>query len=397
MNAVELRSVSKRYSLVHRPAYGTIADALGRVGRRRATDSEDLWALRDVDLEVPSGQALGIVGRNGAGKSTLLKVIARITRPTTGRSRTRGRVASLLEVGTGFHLELTGRENVYLNGAILGMSRASVARQFDEILGFAGTERFVDTPLKWYSTGMQMRLAFAVAAHLESEIVVVDEVLAVGDAEFQRRCLGKMSEIATAGRTVLFVSHDTGAITRLCERAIWIERGEVQRDAAAGEVVGAYLAAAGGDKAEVELDDRAGPVRMRSARIVGADGATAGALTRGEEISVEVAFDVVERFVGLDIALSLLSADGTLVLDETWSDGMPAAFQEPGPHLVRLTMPGMLVSGDYTWRLWVGTNHEQFLMRDLLTMTIAPRDDDPADAVQRRRIVQPGARWHAFR
>jgi ABC-type polysaccharide/polyol phosphate transport system ATPase subunit len=395
MNAVELRSVSKRYSLVHRPAYGTIADALGRIGRRRTPAGEELWALRGIELEVPSGQALGIVGRNGAGKSTLLKVIARITRPTEGRSRTRGRVASLLEVGTGFHLELTGRENVYLNGAILGMSRASVARQFDQILEFAGTERFVDTPLKWYSTGMQMRLAFAVAAHLESEIVVVDEVLAVGDAEFQRRCLGKMSEIATAGRTVLFVSHDTGAITRLCERAIWIERGEVQLDAAAGEVVGAYLAAAGGDKAEVELDDRAGPVRMRSARIVDADGATAGGVTRGDEISVEIAFDVVERFSGLDLALLLLGADGTVVLDETWSDEMPAAFQKPGPHVVRLTMPGMLVSGEYTWRLWVGTNHEQFLMRDLLTMTIAPREDDRADAVQRRRIVQPGVRWHA--
>jgi ABC-type polysaccharide/polyol phosphate transport system ATPase subunit len=397
MNAVELRSVSKRYSLVHRPAYGTLADAFGRVGRRRAADSDELWALREIDLEERSGQALGFVGRYGAGKSTLLKVIARITRPTEGRSRTRGRVASLLEVGTGFHLELTGRENVYLNGAILGMSRLSVARQFDQIVEFAGTERFVDTPLKWYSSGMQMRLAFAVAAHLEAEIMVVDEVLAVGDAEFQRRCLGKMSEIATAGRTVLFVSHDTGAITRLCERAIWIERGAVQRDAAAGEVVGAYLAAASGDKAMVELDDHAGPVRMRSARIVDADGATAGALPRGDEISVEVAFDVVERFSGLDLALSLLGADGTIVLDETWSDEMPAAFQEPGPHLVRLTIPGMLVSGDYTWRLWVGTNHEQFLLRDLMTMTIAPRAHDPADAVQRRRIVQPGARWQASR
>ena len=207
----------------------------------RVAPEERIWALKDVCFEVKEGEVVGVIGRNGAGKSTLLKILSRITAPTTGRVEIRGRVSSLLEVGTGFHPELTGRENIYLNGAILGMSRAEIDRKFDEIVDFAGVQTFLDTPVKRYSSGMQVRLAFAVAAHLEPEILIVDEVLAVGDAEFQRRCLGKMEEVARGGRTVLFVSHNMPAVTSLCSRAILLVDGKLDRQGDVRGTVGAYL------------------------------------------------------------------------------------------------------------------------------------------------------------
>ena len=203
---------------------------------------DEFWALKDIDFEIRWGEVVGIIGRNGAGKSTLLKVLSRITEPTQGRVVIGGRVASLLEVGTGFHPELTGRENIYLNGAILGMSRAEIRRKFDEIVAFAEVEKFLDTPVKRYSSGMYVRLAFAVAAHLEPEILIVDEVLAVGDVEFQNKCLGKMSEVATGGRTVLFVSHNLGAVGTLCERCILLAEGRIFKDGRSSEVVAEYLA-----------------------------------------------------------------------------------------------------------------------------------------------------------
>jgi lipopolysaccharide transport system ATP-binding protein len=202
---------------------------------------ETIWALKDVSFTVEQGEVLGIIGRNGAGKSTLLKILSRVTAPTSGKIKVKGRVASLLEVGTGFHPDLTGRENIYLNGAILGMSRGGIARKFDEIVDFAGVEKFIDTPVKRYSSGMYVRLAFAVAAHLDPEILVVDEVLAVGDAEFQRKCLGKMSEVAKEGRTVLFVSHNMASIQHLCERGLWLNNGRILGNAGIAEVVGNYL------------------------------------------------------------------------------------------------------------------------------------------------------------
>jgi lipopolysaccharide transport system ATP-binding protein len=240
--------LGKRYALGGTPGgigARTLRDAIAAAVRkpRRVGKSRELWALRDVSFVVGAGEILGVIGRNGAGKSTLLKLLSRITRPTEGRVRIRGRVASLLEVGTGFHMELTGRENVYLNGAVLGMPRAEIARKFDEIVAFAEVERFIDTPVKRYSTGMFMRLAFAVAAHLEADILLVDEVLAVGDAEFQKKCLGKMDEVVHAGRTVLFVSHNMGAITELCPSALLLERGGVAQIGGSADVVRAYLSA----------------------------------------------------------------------------------------------------------------------------------------------------------
>src|SRR5579863_346859 len=244
--AILVEDLSKRYIIGHRVAsggqykYTALRDIIGREVNnfaRKAADFmrgrqivqgdeiEEFWALKDVSFDVKAGEVLGIIGRNGAGKSTLLKILSRITEPTKGRVSIRGRVASLLEVGTGFHPELTGRENIFLNGAILGMSRAEIKRKFDEIVAFAEVEKFLDTPVKHYSSGMYVRLAFAVAAHLEPEILIVDEVLAVGDAEFQKKCLGKMQNVADGGRTVLFVSHNMTAIQSLCDAAVVLEKG----------------------------------------------------------------------------------------------------------------------------------------------------------------------------
>lgn len=251
--AIRVERLGKRYRIGQRERYYALRDVLARSAsrllRRRRDGAPDperrwIWALRDVSFQVKEGEVVGIIGRNGAGKTTLLKILARITKPTEGRAEVRGRVGSLLEVGTGFHPELTGRENVYLSGAVLGMTRREIERKFDEIVDFAGVERFIDTPLKYYSQGMQTRLAFAVAAHLDPEILLVDEVLAVGDIEFQRKCLGKMQEVsAEGGRTVLFVSHQMNQIRRLCQRCMWINRGKVAEFGPTPEVAARYEAA----------------------------------------------------------------------------------------------------------------------------------------------------------
>src|SRR5580698_5157905 len=246
---IHAEGLGKRYRVGERERYLALRDVLtraftapfrrGRVYRKR----DYLWALRNVSFDVQQGEVIGLIGRNGAGKTTLLKILSRITSPTEGCAEIHGRVGSLLEVGTGFHPELTGRENIFLSGAIMGMSKQEITRKFDEIVAFAEVERFLDTPLKHYSTGMQMRLAFAVAAHLEPEILLVDEVLAVGDIEFQKKCLGKMSEVSRGGRTILFVSHQMGQMRRLCERVIWIDGGQIRDEGPTGKVIAAYESA----------------------------------------------------------------------------------------------------------------------------------------------------------
>ncbi len=249
---IRAENLSKRYQISHLAGQETLRDSLHHVARmawRRLRwnaklNREDFWALRDVNFEIKRGEVVGIIGRNGAGKSTLLKILSRITEPTTGRITLKGRVASLLEVGTGFHPELTGRDNIFLNGAILGMSRVEIRRKFDEIVAFAEVERFIDTPVKRYSSGMYVRLAFAVAAHLEPEILIVDEVLAVGDAAFQKKCLGKLQTIATDhGRTVLFVSHNLGSIQTLCSRCLMLQQGSLMRAGTPAEVMNDYIKA----------------------------------------------------------------------------------------------------------------------------------------------------------
>jgi len=239
---LEIQDVSKKFRIRHETQpYLSLRESLGGLFRKSTATGEDFWALHNISFSVNSGESLGIIGRNGAGKSTLLKILSKITPPTSGRVIGRGRIASLLEVGTGFHPELTGRENIYLNGSILGMKKKEIDRQFDAIVAFAGTEKFLDTALKHYSSGMQLRLAFAVSAFLEPEILIIDEVLAVGDAEFQKKCMGKMEDVSRSGRTILFVSHNMAAITRLCGRAIQLESGKIVASGAVAEVIQNYL------------------------------------------------------------------------------------------------------------------------------------------------------------
>jgi lipopolysaccharide transport system ATP-binding protein len=288
--AISVENLSKCYLIGHQSADGeynkTLRDIIGREARnfaRKTADLlrgrqiiqgdsiEELWALKDVSFEVRQGEVLGVIGRNGAGKSTLLKILSRITEPTNGRIRLRGRVGSLLEVGTGFHPELTGRENIFLNGAILGMTQCEIRQRFDEIVAFAGVEKFIDTPVKRYSSGMYVRLAFAVAAHLEPEILIVDEVLAVGDGEFQKKCLGKMSEVASGGRTVLFVSHNMGMISSLCEKAIHLEDGMLRAFSETSDVILKYTTAGENCAAAVNYQKKGRKIGDEHAQLLSAD------------------------------------------------------------------------------------------------------------------------------
>ncbi|MGH8021592.1 MAG: ABC transporter ATP-binding protein [Opitutaceae bacterium] len=300
---ISVENVSKRYIIGHETARGdglrhAVESAVRSPGRwlksvneKRRSSKEEFWALRDLNFEVEHGAVTGIIGRNGAGKSTILKILSRITAPTTGRIRLNGRVASLLEVGTGFHPELTGRENIYLNGAILGMGRHEIARKFDEIVDFAGVERFLDTPVKRYSSGMYVRLAFAVAAHLEPDILIVDEVLAVGDVEFQKKCLARMDKVAhEGGRTILFVSHNMAAIEGLCNRAVLLHRGEKIADGSPRAVISEYLSklmpslVPGGSLASVTDRSGNGVIRLTRFRVEDGAGRPLEQLVSGAEV-----------------------------------------------------------------------------------------------------------------
>ncbi len=322
---VTIENVSKRYRLggLH-PGYLTFRALLEGVVRapfrRRGEDeqsraSRTLWALQDVNLEVRQGELLGIIGHNGAGKSTLLKILSRITRPTTGRVALYGRVGSLLEVGTGFHPELTGRENIYLNGAILGMRRAEIARKFDEIVAFSEVERFIETPVKWYSSGMYVRLAFSVAAHLEPEILIMDEVLAVGDAAFQQKCLDKMHEIRQQGRTIFFVSHNMPAVTRLCKRVLLMQQGTIVADGEARAVVNNYLSSSWNVGAERTWTDADAPgnnvVRLRRVRVTDDTGATTAAVDIRRPIGLEITYEVLQAGHALTPVVEVYNEGGT--------------------------------------------------------------------------------------
>ncbi len=301
---IRAENLKKQYRLgVGKVRYGTLREAFterlrSTFGRRRGPTEETFWALKGVGFEINPGEVVGIIGRNGAGKSTLLKILSRITEPTDGRVEVYGRVGSLLEVGTGFHQELTGRENIYLNGSILGMSRKEIESKFDQIVAFSEIGKFLDTPVKRYSSGMYVRLAFAVAAHLEPEILLVDEVLAVGDASFQRKCLDKMKDVGRHGRTVLFVSHNMPAITRLCDRTILLDEGKILKDGPSHLVVGTYLKSGLGTTAHREWEDLTKApgnevVRLRGVRVLGEDGETIEAVDVRRAVGVEMEYEVV--------------------------------------------------------------------------------------------------------
>jgi lipopolysaccharide transport system ATP-binding protein len=312
---------------------------------------ETFWALKDVSLEVKEGEVLGLIGRNGAGKTTLLKILSRITRPTEGWAEIRGKVRSLLEVGTGFHPELTGRENAYLSGAILGMGKREIDRKFDEIVAFAEIEKFVETPVKHYSSGMYMRLAFSVAAHLEPDILLVDEVLAVGDINFQKKCLGKMGEVAKAGRTVLLVSHQLSQIRRLCERVAWVDGGQIRQSGRTHEVVGAYESAMGsGDVVATEKNrSEHGPgskAKFIRWEILGPGGNEPHVLNTVQPVTVQVTVHVWQSLCSAVHGIALYTHDRQLV----WSWGTQALRLDAGEHSFRYTFPMLpLRPGPYAW------------------------------------------------
>jgi len=344
---IEVKAVSKRYRLGTIGAT-TIRDETERLiarlrGRQAAADKNEFWALRDVSFEVEPGEVVGIVGRNGAGKSTLLKVLSRITEPTTGEIRLRGRVASLLEVGTGFHPELSGRENIFLNGAILGMRRAEIARKFDEIVSFSEVERFLDTPVKRYSSGMYVRLAFAVAAHLEPEILIVDEVLAVGDQQFQQKCLGKMREVSRGqGRTVLFVSHNMAAVRSLCSKAILLSSGQVVFQGSTADAVDRYNGLVGSGAGFRPKTDGA---RFLDAWIESVDGERTSDIANQADVRLFLkAF--VEGPRDLHVGISLYDANNVNLFSSVVNDTFSTL--ERGETTFSLRIPaGFLRSGNY--------------------------------------------------
>jgi len=353
--AISVEGISKRYRIgeLH-SAYGTLRESLTAATRRFAhldhkPHDEEIWAVKDVSFELSQGDVLGIVGRNGAGKSTLLKILTRITTPTSGRATIRGRVGSLLEVGTGFHPELTGRENVFLNGSVLGMKRKEIARKFPEIVEFAGVEQFIDTPVKRYSSGMSVRLAFAVAAHLEPEVLLIDEVLAVGDAEFQRRCLGRMEDMSQSGRTVIFVSHQMQAISQLCDRAIQLEKGQLVADGPANEIVAQYLQSVGGSGSEItwpDLESAPGGrwVRLRSVRVVLEDGSVADTVDVRNPVGIEIGFVVRASDIPIFPKIKLVDGQGQVVFNAMDTSVRRHELPEPGEYVSTAWIPGNLLN-----------------------------------------------------
>jgi lipopolysaccharide transport system ATP-binding protein len=365
--AIRVDGVAKRYELGEREQYRALRDVVARSAKRlvgsarERPDTKHRWAVHDVSFNVASGEVVGLVGRNGAGKSTLLKLISRITRPTHGETAVRGRIGTLLEVGSGFHPELTGAENIYLNGAILGMRHAEIKANFDEIVEFSGIGTYLDTPVKRYSTGMYMRLAFAVAAHLDTEVLLVDEVLAVGDAEFQRKCVGRMRELSqNRGRTVLFVSHNDAAIRQLCPRSIWLESGMVRMDGPSDEVVPAYLAAQSSQAVldewiDVRAHQRSGSAEVQFDRVrVGVPGKPESQqVAPGDPLIVRCRVDASEPVECGSIAVYLSTAGGLKVVSAGTDTHSPVLLPA-GQSEVTIAIDALnLNPGRYSGSLWM--------------------------------------------
>ena len=396
--AIRATDLGKRYRIGqaaagYRTLRDSLASAVGSIGRRRAREAANtIWALRHVTFDVGRGQVLGIIGRNGAGKSTLLKILSRVTEPTEGQAEIHGRVGSLLEVGTGFHPELSGRENIYLNAAILGMKRREIDRRFDEIVAFAEVDPFLDTPVKHYSSGMYLRLAFAVAAHLDPEILVVDEVLAVGDAEFQRKCLGKMDSVAQEGRTVLFVSHNLSAILRLTQETIVVEGGGIALRAPSPEAVDHYLAAGLAEAGERRWDgdpraDLAAPFRPIALRVRDGSGRVAPQVASTTPFEIEFEYALAQDIVGLRTGVYLSTSRGEPVLTSFDADD-PAVFEQvrlrrAGRYVSRCRVPrDLLNEGVFS----LGVNASAFRVRSYFT-------DERALTFSVDGAGSPGSHW----
>jgi lipopolysaccharide transport system ATP-binding protein len=415
--AIRVENLGKQYRIGGQQAqYRTLREALVEAagapfrrlasvvrGQSSAGLDDTIWALKDVSFEVKHGEVLGIIGRNGAGKTTLLKILSRITMPTEGAVDLYGRVGSLLEVGTGFHPELTGRENIYLNGAILGMKRAEIERKFDEIVAFSEIEKFLDTPVKHYSSGMYVRLAFAVAAHLEPEILLVDEVLAVGDAAFQKKCLGKMGDLAETGRTVLFVSHNMAVIRQLCPRSLWMHNAHLRRDSNTEQVICNYLTSniqTAGQQAWTGgvADPGVTELKINSVRLRNSLGQVAGRVDVRESFSVEVDYDVLERWPVSCIGVFIDTAHGVRVFDAYDSDDMRfRGPREPGSYVTSCEIPGQLLNpGRYFVSVYAGMPKIKNLahLENVLTIDIEFTGDlDSHTSAKRKGILYPKFQW----
>lgn len=380
---IRAENLSKQYIIGHqqKERYLTLRDSIARTFRDIAnrlmhplrassgqplvglSDTEELWALKDISFEIEQGERVGIIGRNGAGKTTLLKILCCITEPTQGRVSIKGRVASLLEVGTGFHPELTGRENIYLNGAVLGMSKSEIKKKFDEIVAFAEIEKFLDTPIKRYSAGMYVRLAFAVAAHLEPEILMVDEVLAVGDAAFQKKCLGKLGDVAKEGRTVFLVSHNMGAINTLCDRAIWIDKGAISHDGPAAQVVGAYLNQGNLNAKHVQWAKNERPgnqsFQLTSITLKRADGVATSEINISEDAIIEIEYEVMRSGARAMFSLVLWDANSNCVfgsLSNTAENSYHGKPLKPGRYRCICCLYGHLLNEGRYYISIIGTS-----------------------------------------
>ena len=391
--AVKVEGLGKRF-LLGQTFENTLSSRVGGLLRgrwlRASPRQEEFWALRDVDFEIEEGEAVGIIGGNGAGKSTLLKILSRITPPTNGRARVKGRLSSLLEVGTGFHPELTGRENIFLNGAILGMRKAEVERKFDEIVAFAGVEKFIDTPVKRYSSGMYVRLAFAVAAHLEPDVLIIDEVLAVGDAEFQKRCMGKMGEVAREGRTVLFVSHNMAAVQKLCAHALWLKKGSVLMMDDAAKVVGEYSrsASAGLDNSEASSsgyrflnrakDDSSADAYIASLQLLDRDGKPVSEVGTWDFVRFRITFDVKRAYQSFSAVIQVSTVEGVpLILTSTSPDHSVSFGVAPGRYVVDCDFDQFpLAQGEYSLGLGLAIPCIEYVWRDdaVCRLDVSARD-----------------------
>jgi len=404
---IAVEGLGKRYR-IGETAHNSLRDAVAAMVRspfrrlRSNGSGSTIWALKDVSFEIHPGESVGIIGRNGAGKSTLLKILSQITRPTKGRVALNGRVGSLLEVGTGFHSELTGRENVFLNGAILGMTRAEIQRKFDEIVAFAETEQFLDTPVKHYSSGMTVRLAFAVAAHLEPEILIVDEVLAVGDLMFQKKCLGKMDEVARAGRTVLFVSHDLNAVNGLCERAILLHQGGIATSGPTKDVTRYYLDHSNNMYSAITwspLPDKAvQEVKLNSVNVMQNDVSTS-AINCREPFFIHIDYQITQPLRGSRFFLTIRNDQGELIFTTSDYDVLTpeAENRKAGRFLSRLEIPGgLLKTGGYYGGLGVDINNDRivFAADDTVHFDVfEPEDDTQANRHRRPGSIAPLLSW----
>lgn len=373
--AIRVRGLGKKYTLGgSQEQYQTFRDAIVNSVMapfkrfHRAPHNEDFWALKDVSFDIEHGEVVGIIGRNGAGKSTLLKILSRITTPTEGTVELYGRVGSLLEVGTGFHPEMTGRENIFLNGSILGMKRVEVEQKFDEIVKFADIDKFIDTPVKRYSSGMYVRLAFAVAAHLDPEILVVDEVLAVGDAQFQKKCMGKMGEVAKEGRTVLFVSHNMAAMRQICPSCIWLDRGELKERGQTHNIIEHYLESTlpSNSTSTLTVDDNK-EIQLREIRIIDAKGNEQPRCNCDLPINIELIFKMKKTIPALYGWISLTKNDGTVVMISDSFDNEPNSLDnlDPGIHCIHIKIPARtLGAGNY----YISTSFAKNYHNNTITM-----------------------------